>query len=78
MGPHLAPGDPDAPLPRRRMALGPDPNRDFDVDHDLTGDEQARGGGMGSPRGTRAGMPTWAIVVAALLLAGLVLALVLR
>lgn len=59
------------------MALGPDPNRNSDVDHDLTGAEYARGGGMGSPRGTRAGMPTWAIVVAVLLLAGLVLGLVL-
>jgi len=42
------------------MAEGPDPNRNFDTDRDLTGEEQAAGGGFGSPRQTRLGLGTWA------------------
>lgn len=49
------------------MAQGPDPNRHPETDPELSGVEQRKGGGMGSPRSTRFGLSSGAIAVLILL-----------
>lgn len=57
------------------MAQGPDPNRHFETDRELTGDEIREGGGPGDPDSSRIGLSSWAIVAVALALVGALLIL---
>ena len=50
------------------MAQGPDPNRHPGTDRELSGREQRRGGGTGSPRTTRLGLSSWLITLLAVAL----------
>jgi hypothetical protein len=57
------------------MAKGPDPNRWQPTDPDLSPKEEEEGGGLGDPSSTRLGLPSWTIVVLAVLVAAVVLVL---
>ena len=59
------------------MAQGPDPNRHFDTDRELTGDAQRGGDDPASLRSTRLGMSSVAIAVLAVIIAVVVLVLLL-
>ena len=50
------------------MAQGPDPNRHFETDREITRDEVKAGGGLGDLRSSRLGLPSWAIALLALLI----------
>lgn len=49
------------------MAQGPDPNRHFHTDRELTGEEIRKGGGPGDPSSTRMGLSSWTSAVLAIL-----------
>lgn len=49
------------------MAQGPDPNRHFETDPELAGDEIRAGGGPGDPGSTRMGLSSWAIAAVVVL-----------
>jgi hypothetical protein len=51
------------------MAQGPDPNRNFDTDREITRAELEQGGGLGDPKSSRLGLSSWAIVVLVVVLA---------
>lgn len=55
------------------MADGPDPNREPPRDRELKPGEEADAGGLGDFRSSRLGLPSWLIVVIAVLLVALVL-----
>lgn len=55
------------------MAQGPDPNRNFDTDPELTGDEIREGGGPGDPASSRLGLSSWGIVALAVALVAVLL-----
>ena len=49
------------------MAQGPDPNRHFHTDPELSGEETRRGGGPGDPGSTRLGLSSWTSAALAVL-----------
>lgn len=57
------------------MAAGPDPNRWQPPDPELSPEEEEDATPIGSPPSTRLGLPPWAIVLIALLVAIVAVAL---
>lgn len=59
------------------MAQGPDPNRHFHTDPELTADEIRRGAGPGDPSTTRLGLSSWTSAFLAALVVALLIVLLL-
>jgi hypothetical protein len=55
------------------MATGPDPNRWQPRDPELPPEERLEDDALGNPRTTRLGLPSWAIVLIALVIVAVVL-----
>jgi hypothetical protein len=53
------------------MAEGPDPNRHFETDPELSGEEEREGAGLGDPSSSRLGLSSWAVGVLAVVLVAL-------
>jgi hypothetical protein len=50
------------------MVHGPDPNRNFETDPEVSAEEQRRGSDIGDTRTTRLGLSSWGIAILALVL----------
>lgn len=57
------------------MAQGPDPNRNFDTDREITRDDIEQGGGLGDAKSTRLGLSSALIALVALVIAAVLVAL---
>lgn len=57
------------------MAQGPDPNRDWHTDRELTKKEIRQGGGLGNTRSTRLGLSSVAVALIAVVVTVVLVAL---
>lgn len=57
------------------MAQGPDPNRNFDTDREMTPEELRSGGGPGDFRSSRLGLSSWGVAILAIILVAALVAL---